>query len=435
MGFCPGQGCFCVLVSLRVHLLFAVVSERLASTAGRPADSCDAEPWGRYSASGGLYTVAGSQFLYSFGGDTGSDQDGKGGVVVTNWRFSLRTRCWERLQNSPSAVGYRSTATLLDGSVYIFGGGDTSYAAIDHFWKYRLETDSWTQLSIKSGPSARYKHATAKISETKMLLLGGRAGRTVLSDSWLFDASTQGWAPIGANILQVYRHAMAYDPVRDVIWIMGGLDGSLDRYRSQLWRWDYKSTSGMVEVTYAGDHLPRMASHAMEYVRSFDALFAWGGTCSDSSQLYLFDIPSSRWCSLAPSNRPDRRDASLWALDFPKLYIAQGDLICHRGGIYPIADVHAFDFSEPDAWEVLYEPRNERGTGKEAYCDGSNKGHCQPAPLLGDRASGGSTCNADSTARWGINASGNASGTEHFSSGVAALGHSVSLAITMLALA
>ncbi|CAE7571376.1 ODA11 [Symbiodinium natans] len=359
---------------------------------------CAAEPWGRYSASGGLYTASGVQYIYSFGGDTRSHGDERGGVVSTNWRFRLGgngTKCWERVADSPAAVGYRSTATALNDHVYLFGGGDTSFAATGHFWRYSLLGDSWEEMLpsqvVGPWPSARYKHATVKISETRMLLLGGRRDATVLSDAWLFDLDQMAWSLVGDSILQVYRHGMAYDPLRQVVWIHGGLDGNRQRYGTQLWRWNISTfDSSHLElaelVPTTGPGPSRLASHAAEYIPELDALLFWGGTCSDDAQLYLYDIARSAWCAVYAGNRPDRRDAMIWALDYPRFYVAQGDLICHNFGIYPIVDVHVFDFAAPWAgWQMLYEPRNERGTGAEAYCDGTNRGSCQPQPLLAER--------------------------------------------------
>ena len=351
---------------------------------------CAAEPWGRYSASGGLYTVNGVQYMYSFGGDTVSDEDGRGGVVNTNWRFRLTgngTKCWERLADSPAAVGYRSTATILNGThVYLFGGGDARRAATGQLWRYALLENTWKELlpSEVAGPwpTARYKHATIKLSETKMLLLGGRSGVTVLSDAWLFDLEQMSWSLAGENILQVYRQGMAYDPTRHVAWINGGLDGNRQRYGSQLWRWNLSSFE-IELISTEGPGPSRLASHAAEYISDLDAVLFWSGTCSDDVQLYLYSIANSSWCAVYAANRPDRRDAMIWALDYPKFYVAQGDLICHNFGVYPIVDVHMFDFSAPwHGWQMLYEPRNARGTGSEPFCDGTNKGSCQPQPLL-----------------------------------------------------
>lgn len=366
--------------------------------------NCLQEPWGRYSASGGVYTVDGMDYMYSFGGDTLSDADGRGGVVRTVFRFSLTTLCWEGLADSPVEIGYRATATQLmfdPDTVYVFGGADRNRVATNHLWKYSLSLDTWMQVELSgeeetngSVPAPRWKHAAVAISDTQLLVTGGRGvGSTVYGDAWVFDARVASWTQVG-NVEPVYRHGMAYDSKRNVAWIYGGLDSSLARYQSQLRRLDL---AGFVsdQDSFGGDTLPaRLASHAMDYVAELDVLVMWGGTCSDDSELYVYDIVTSMWCRIFPSNRPERRDAMLWSLRYPLFYIAQGDIICYSGQVLAIADVHVLNLQKSDEWRTLYEPFNIRGTGSEPYCDGTNAGNCRPNSLLGDTLQQASTCSA-----------------------------------------
>ena len=373
-------------------------------------NNCLEEPWGRYSASGGVYTVNGTKYLYSFGGDTLSDADGRGGGVVrTVFRFSLTTACWERLANSPVEIGYRATATQLattmdpnNSGVYVFGGADRNRIATNHLWKYSLSQDRWTQVVLpgtnSSVPAARWKHAAVAISDTQILVTGGRGvGSTVYGDAWIFDAMEESWRQVGNVLEPVYRHGMAYDLKRNIAWIYGGLDASLARYTSQLWSLDLTSfdlAQASVDLA-SGDALPaRLASHAMEYVTEQDVLIMWGGTCSDDSELYVYDIMTNTWCRIFPANRPEKRDAMLWSLQYPLFYIAQGDIICYNGQVLSIADVHVLNLQNLDEWRILYEPFNTRGDGNEPYCDGTNAGNCQPNPFLGDASQRASTCNA-----------------------------------------
>jgi len=394
-------------------------------------DRCpEAEPWGRYSASGGLYTFptgnTTAPFLYSFGGDTNSDASSEvaGGVVQTNFRFALGDNqldddpqfCWERLNNAPQAIGYRGTSTQLLSSseakddVWVLFGGDAARQATNHVYRYSLVDDAWTQVMFDGDddriPAPRWKHAAVALDDHRILISGGRQGSTVHSDVWILDTQTETWEEWTLpNMAPMYRHGMAYDSKRNVVWMYGGLDDNFARYDSSLlWKLDLgtKEVSKvqvpssetaeageegvpMNTTTAAATNLPppSLASHAMEYVKEMDGLMMWGGTCSDDSELHIYDIEDNSWCRIFPPNRPDRRDAMLWALDFPRFYIAQGDSICYNNQVLPLADVHVLDFTALDqGWTMLYEPYNERGTGEEPYCDGSNAGNCQPRPLL-----------------------------------------------------
>ena len=46
-------------------------------------------------------------------------------------------------------------------------------------------------------------------------------------------------------------------------------------------------------------------------------------------------------------------------------------------GVYSIADVHRLNFSNPVAWDLLYEPYNERAESIQVPCDGTNAGSCR----------------------------------------------------------
>jgi hypothetical protein len=371
--------------------------------------TCAVEPWGRYSASGGLYSANGTDYIYSFGGDTGSDADGRGGVVRTNFRFNLASRCWERLGNSPTEIGYRATATRVkadtDG-VYVLFGSNENRVATNHLYRYSLLKDAWTLLDTTPNvPPGRWKHAAVALDESRILVTGGRDGAIVRNDAWILNTMDLSWTPLQSTGLPpMYRHGLAFDPTRNVTWIYGGLDNNLSRYQSQLWQLsmaNHQVTEWSVNTTTANPLPPQLASHAMEYVAELDALLLWGGTCGDDSELHVYDIQQNSWCRISPANRPDRRDAHLWAIQFPRFYVAQGDIICYNRQLLTIADVHALDLQSLKSWEILYKPTNiPRGTGTEEYCDGNNAGNCQPAASLKDTSSRNSTCSADLLSRF-----------------------------------
>lgn len=333
------------------------------------------EPWGRYSASGAL---VGNHF-YSIGGDTQSSSDNAGGGVVrTNFRYELGG-CWERLPDSDVEIGYRGTAVELNGSLVIFGGGDRQRQAVDSLYSLNLSDHSMRSLS--PGPAPRYKHAAAVIGNA-MVVTGGR-GDIVYSDTWIWDGA---WTQTPASIAGgLYRHAMAWDG--ENIWIFGGIDANFNRV-STMWR---GSTTSFDVVSYSGTPGAR-ASHALEYWE--DRLVMYGGTCSDSSLLWIFDIPTSHWCSVAAAHAPSLRDAFLWGLDGSHFYVVGGDVICIEAGrVYTIMDVHRIDLYNLSSWHLVYNPRNQRAPQITALCDGTNRGNCRTPPLAPGPITVPSTCN------------------------------------------
>lgn len=388
---------------------------------------CTTEPWGRYSASGGVYQVDNKSYFYSFGGDTISDADGRrGGVVSTNFRFDLDAACWESLSPSPVEIGYRATATGVasdpDGVYLLFGADRNRVATTDlTAYRYSLQRDEWTRLATKNSveggaiPLPRWKPAAVALDDRRILVTGGRQGAIVHADAWILDTVTLTWTRLDTSGLpSMYRHGLGYDPGRNVTWMYGGLDENLNRYQGQLWQLNMTNLQvAQVAVDTKDNPVPpRLASHVMEYIKEYDILLMWGGTCSDDAELHIYDINANAWCRIFPANRPDRRDAMLWDLSqFPNLYMAQGDIICYNFQVLSIADVHVLNLTSlvssssstnsssgagAGGWEMLYKPTNvPRGTGTEPYCDGTNAGNCQPNPRLEDDGARPSTCSKD----------------------------------------
>jgi len=316
--------------------------------------------------------------------------------------------CWERLNDSPIEIGYRATATQVAGDidhVYVLFGADRSRVAVNDVWQYSLLDDSWRRLNDEiaapddgaaATPPRRWKHAATALDEHRILITGGRDGNIVHDDAWILDTDDLSWTKVrtkdgsSLSLPPMYRHGTVFDPTRNVAWIYGGLNDNLQRYPSQLWRMDMVNYAVMeVEVNGTSNNPPppRLASHAMEYVPKADAILMWGGTCSDDSEMHIYDPQENNWCRIYPSNRPDRRDAMIWSLQYPNFYIAQGDSICYDRQVLTLADVHVSNLQQIASldlsWEMLYEPSNvPRGTGLEPYCDGTNAGSCQPRPLL-----------------------------------------------------
>ena len=386
---------FLALCMFTVLLPVFVLVPPVVVLAQQSALDCATEPWGRYSMSGGVYDVNGRLYMYSTGGDTSSATDDEdGGVVRTNWRFGVddgRSGCWEQLTTGPVAR-YRSTGTLLNGSLYVFAGTSGQNVVENDFYKLHLATDDWSEVVVVgngSTPSPRYKAAAVALSNTTMLVTGGREGTNVLADAWVFDSEQIQWTRV-ADITPLYRHGIAFDSKRNVTWILGGLDDNFQR-QSTLYKFDLTTLTAITSPT--GDVPGTRASHAVEYVPELDAVLVWGGTSTDSAAVYLYNITANSWCSLLPANRPSYRDAFLWTVKFPHLYVYGGDVAwVNLGNIYSIADVHRLDLMQPTSWELLYDPFNIRARDNTEECDGTNDVICRPPTRQSDLSAGESTC-------------------------------------------
>lgn len=169
-------------------------------------------------------TTSSNQYIYSFGGDTQSDADNRGGAVRTNWRYDLSSQggCWEQLANGPTEIGYRATATQVASqpdAVYVIAGADGNRVATQDVYRYSLPQDTWALLTTPTSggtasdgprPAPRWKHAAVALDESRILVTGGRQGGTVHADVWVLDTATLTWTEIGTrgSMPPVYRHGL-----------------------------------------------------------------------------------------------------------------------------------------------------------------------------------------------------------------------------------
>ncbi|KAL9185210.1 hypothetical protein ACHAXT_002987 [Thalassiosira profunda] len=397
-----------ISISIAISLIVPALCRAVVNVS-----TCVEEPWGRYSHVG-EWNSDGTAF-YSFSGDTTSASDGRGGVVRTNWKYDIETSCWTQMPSPEVAVGYRGTAVRLgDDGIVVLAGADSSYAAVDHFWRFDGETEQFEDIGDQypGGPSARYKHAAIAIQDGKtMLVTGGRQDDTVLSDIWTFSFAS-GWEEIRSEGFEgeaLYRHSMAWDPDTQSVWAFGGLDGNFNR-KGELWRADANDlASGFTKVDgSAWEVAPsKSASLGMSYFGG--KVYIWGGTCNDDSTLFAYTVANNTWCKVPTVDdsdgysRPSRRDAFVWLPRFYyegdssshsfiqsnrtehklEVFVAGGDVICAYGGqrAYTVMDVWRLSIEEDNAeWSLIYRPKTARDPSHaDAICGDVQRTSCRAA--------------------------------------------------------
>ena len=146
------------------------------------------------------------------------------------------------------------------GKVLLFGGGTsdttpqnsfeatTLAAGLGDTWEWDPASGKWTQLQPKSAPSARYGLALVWDSKrNRAVLFGGietpldGLSGVVKQDTWEWDPATQEWTNrtiSGNKPSPRYGHAMAYDPGRGVVVLMGGWEIGFTGALADVWEWD-----------------------------------------------------------------------------------------------------------------------------------------------------------------------------------------------------
>jgi N-acetylneuraminic acid mutarotase len=123
--------------------------------------------------------------IYVFCGNT--TWDGPEGTVPTVEVYDPATDTWTQASDMPRARN-RHTASVVDGKIYIIGGGDWPVAFRSPVvFVYDPATDTWTTAADFPTPRLDY---TANVVDGKIYAIGGRlsfGGGTILSTVYEFD--------------------------------------------------------------------------------------------------------------------------------------------------------------------------------------------------------------------------------------------------------
>lgn len=233
----------------------------------------------------------------------------------------------------PSPRLFHASAATNDGIV-IFGGGSwPSGAPLEDTWT--LRDAQWSQISTATHPSTRARSAMAAMSGGKALLFGGAGGAsnfgdTPLGDTWEWTGTA--WrlrAPVHRPSPR-FDHAMAYDPVRDRVLLVGGFDGVRDL--TEAWEWDGADWTPISPLV--GRH-----GHAMTYNPDRNTIMVTGGKGATGE---TWEWDGASWTQLGSMPGPDRY---YHAMAFDPRFSA----VVVFGGSTSLSDAMRFDGS----WSAL----------------------------------------------------------------------------------
>jgi len=194
-----------------------------------------------------------------FGGYDGSEDH-------ETWTYSVSADSWTQKSPSsyPSARYRHGMAYDSTSGVIVLFGGIESGGNDDETWTYNVATDTWTQKSPASEPSARYSHAMAYDSANGKVVLFSGVGSspTYKGDTWVYDTSANTWTQKSpaSNPSARYTHTMAYDSEGGEIVLFGGYTGL-----SQLDTWHYRLTDYETAGTYTSQAYGAHADRAVKW--------------------------------------------------------------------------------------------------------------------------------------------------------------------------
>jgi hypothetical protein len=235
----------------------------------------------------------------------------------------------------------------------VFGGGDVS-GNFDAVWALSLSgTPAWTHLGPSgSAPTARSSHsAIYDPVRDRIIVFGGNDG-SLRNDVWALSLSgVPAWTqltPSGTAPTGRANQTAIYDPVRDLMVVFGGLDGT---YRNDVWTLSLSGTPTWTNLTPSGSAPTERSDHSAIYDSARDRMVVFGGTngffLGDVWTLSLSGTPA--WTSLSPSGSIVPRAAHTAIYD----PVRDRMLVFAGSSISALNDVNALSLSGAPAWTAI----------------------------------------------------------------------------------
>ncbi len=168
---------------------------------------------------------------------------------------------------------------------------------------------AWTPLP--AAPTARGDHAIAfDPVRNELVLLGGWDGTANLADTWTFDGTA--WTlrapPSGPG--PISSHRLAFDPLRGEVIVFGGWNGT--SLLAGTWSWN-----GSTWTRLAPAHVPPPRySHALATDTARGRVVLFGGFCGNGCALDdTWEWDGTDWLQQQPAVRPTGRYSAGMAFD------------------------------------------------------------------------------------------------------------------------
>ncbi len=171
-----------------------------------------------------------------FGGSTGIPGGYAGDLSDDTWTYDTDTNTWTDVAPAvgPSArIGHVMAYDTESDQIVLFGGStgvpqDFPENLSDDTWTYDTDTNTWTDMTPATGPSARshlpYQGMAYDAESDRIVLFSGFLATGVVFDTWTYDTDTNTWTDVtpATSPSALVGHAMAYDAESDRVILFGG---------------------------------------------------------------------------------------------------------------------------------------------------------------------------------------------------------------------
>ncbi len=244
-----------------------------------------------------------------FGGSNGTSNN-------ETWTYDLGTNTWTNMAPStkPSArYGHSMVYDSINDKVILFGGLDGMIYS-NETWAYDLNTNTWTNMTPSTKPSARVFSSMVYDSiNDKIILFGGSESGTPNDETWVYDLDTNTWTNMAPSPKPSPRssHSMAYDSNNNKVILFGGIYESDVNDETWAYNLDTNTWTNMTPST----HPKARQKHSMVYDSINDKVILFGGDAGANDETWAYDLDTNTWTNMVPSTKPSGREFSSMVYD------------------------------------------------------------------------------------------------------------------------
>ena len=297
--------------------------------------------------SGSMAYDSESDVIILFGGITYAGLEPQAYINET-WAYDFDSNTWTNMTTTNQPLMRQFAGFAYDSEsdrVILFGGWgpDENY---DDTWSYDYNSNTWTQLSPATSPSARYCGDMAYDSGSDRAILFGGVDRTDngFADTWSYDYNLDTWTQMSPepHPTDRERHRLAYDAESDLVILFGGIEGGTVwdpvfredivwtyNYESNLWIYSGWDWVNMNPTTSPGTRCGSPLVYDIESDRM--VLFSgWPDLHDDGTRYndtWTYDYDTNTWTNMSPPVLPSGRGGHAMA------YYEEADVMVMFGGV------------------------------------------------------------------------------------------------------
>jgi fibronectin type 3 domain-containing protein len=196
------------------------------------------------------------------------------------WSYDYDTNTWTDLAPlaSPTTETYHGMAYDFESNrTLLFGGSATGPGDLDETWAYDLENNTWTSLNPLNHPAALSAHSMVYDAQSdRIILFGGSRTAGPSDETWSYDYDTNTWTDLTPTSRPSARSSsgMAYDSESDVVVLFGGVDAA--GVNGETWSYDFEANAWL-DMGPLNSPPPR-GFHAVAYDSQSDLIVLFGGS-------------------------------------------------------------------------------------------------------------------------------------------------------------